>query len=57
MKRIVNIARDHKEAYRWNIKQAVEMSSEERQQVAATLKRRVYGPQPDIRDYHKTEKE
>lgn len=55
MKRVVNIAKDHEEAYRWDIKQAIEMSAEERQQVAGILKRKVYGSQPDIRAYHKNE--
>lgn len=55
MKRVVNIAKDHEEAYRWDIKQAIEMTSEERQQVAAILKRKVYGSQPDIRTHHKKE--
>jgi|AntRauTorcE11897_2_1112592.scaffolds.fasta_scaffold190009_1 trehalose-6-phosphate synthase len=36
-----------------DIKQALEMSHEERQRVAAILKYRVYGQKPDVRAWHK----
>ena len=51
MKRVVHIAKNNKEAYQWDIQQALEMTSEERQEAAQELKRRVYGSNPpDIRD-------
>lgn len=51
MKRVVNIAKNQEEAYQWDIKQAIEMTPEERQKAALALKRRVYGNQPDIREW------
>jgi predicted transcriptional regulator len=53
MERVVHIAKSHEEAQRWNIKQAIEMTVEERQKAAAVLKRRVYGDSPDVRAYYK----
>ena len=53
MKRIVNIAKDQDEAYQWDVKQAISMSVEERQKVALTLKKKVYGKQPDIKAWRK----
>lgn len=53
MKRIVNIAKNHQEAHNWEIKQALEMSHEERQKAARVLKKRVFGnDQPDVREGH-----
>ena len=49
MRRVFNIAKDQDEAYKWDIKQAVSMSVEERQHVALVLKKRVYGKKPDIK--------
>lgn len=43
MERIVHIANNHREAEKWDIKQAISMSSEDRQKVAKELKIRVYG--------------
>jgi len=49
MKRIVNIAKNHHEAEEWDVRQHIQMSHEERQEVAKTLKKRVYGEHcPDI---------
>mgnify|MGYP000023547763 CR=1 FL=1 len=56
MKRVVNIAKDQDEAYQWDIKQAINMSIEERQKVAHTLKMRVFGNKPDIREWGKKNK-
>lgn len=53
MKRIVNIAKDQDEAYQWDIKQAIGMSVEERQKAALTLKKRVYGEKPDVKEWGK----
>jgi len=54
MERIVNIAKNKDEADQWDIKQALEMSTEERQKVAVILKKRVYGEDnPDIKAWGK----
>ncbi|MFH5834392.1 hypothetical protein ACG2F4_17885 [Halalkalibaculum sp. DA3122] len=53
MKRVVNIAKDKNEADKWDIRQATRMSVEERQKVARTLKKRVYGNTPDIKEWRK----
>lgn len=53
MKRVVNIAKNQDGAYQWDIKQALAMSHEERQQVAAVLKQRVYGKRPDLKEWKK----
>ncbi|MGM0588534.1 MAG: hypothetical protein ACQETE_08985 [Bacteroidota bacterium] len=51
MKRVVNIAPNHKEAREWDIKQAISMSPRERQAIALQLKRKVYGVQnPDVKE-------
>lgn len=51
MKRTVHIAKNYKEAEQWDIKQILRMSSEERQQAATALKKRVYGDNnPDVRE-------
>lgn len=42
MKRIVNKAKGHKEAYEWDNKQHLEMTPEQRQQAAKILKGRYY---------------
>lgn len=50
MKRIVNIAKSHKEARMWDIKQSISMTPAERQVIAKELKIRVYGNEvPDVR--------
>jgi hypothetical protein len=51
MERVVNIAKDQDEAYKWDIKQAISMSVEERQHVALVLKKRAYGKKPDIKQW------
>ncbi|MDZ7717094.1 MAG: hypothetical protein U5J95_12875 [Balneolaceae bacterium] len=57
MKRIVNIAKNKQEADQWDIKQALQMSHEERQAIAAILKKRVYGEDnPDIKVSRKMNK-
>ena len=57
MRRIFNRARDHREAEKWDMLQHLQMSSEQRQAVAAELKQRVYGSDvPDVREYHKKSK-
>jgi hypothetical protein len=43
MKRVVNISRNAEEAQKWDIKQHLNMSVEERQAAARLLKERVYG--------------
>jgi len=51
MERTVHIAKNYKEAEEWDIKQILQMTSEERQQAAAALKKRVYGKNnPDVRE-------
>ncbi len=54
IKRIVNIAKTQEEARQWDIKQALEMTHEERQEIARTLKKRVYGTNTtDVRLWHR----
>jgi len=56
MQRVVNIAKNHDEASQRNIKQATEMSHEERQEIALALKKRVYGAQCiDVRASYKSD--
>ena len=51
MERIVKVAQDYQEAEEWDILQHIQMTSAERQQVAAELKKRVFGKKcPDIRE-------
>jgi len=60
MKRVVNIAKSHREARDYDIRQANEMTSVQRQKIAKKLKEKVYGNQtPDIkesRSYHTNQK-
>jgi hypothetical protein len=50
MERIVNKAKDYKEAEKWDIIQQIKMTPEQRQQIAKELKRRFYGDNtPDVR--------
>jgi len=54
MERIVHKAKSHKEARDWDIKQVLEMSPDQRQQVAKKLKERFYGNDvPDVKSSHK----
>ena len=51
MKRVVNISKNGHDAQKWDIKQQISMSVEERQNAARLLKERVYGKNlPDIRE-------
>lgn len=53
MKKVVHKAKNFKEAEEWDILQHVRMSPEERQNVAAELRKRVYGKKSqDIREVH-----
>ncbi len=56
MERVVNIAKDQDEAFRWDVKQALSMFPEERQKVALALKKRAYGEKPDIRKWEKKDR-
>jgi hypothetical protein len=49
MERIINKAKSHKEAEKWDILQQINMSPEERQQAAKKLKDRIYGKKSDMR--------
>jgi len=46
VKRVVHKAKNFQEAQKWDIRQQVSLSPQERQQIAKTLKRKVYGPKP-----------
>jgi hypothetical protein len=51
MERIVNIAKNHKEAEKWDIEQQINMTPRERQMAAKELKKRFYGSNPpDLKD-------
>jgi len=57
MEKIVNKARNFKEAEEWDKRQYREMTVAERFAIASELKRRVYGPNPpDVRECHRKEK-
>jgi hypothetical protein len=43
MKRIVNKAKNHKEAGKWDLKQQLEMTSDQRLEVAKALRERFFG--------------
>ena len=50
MKRIVNKAKNNKEAEKWDIHQQISMTPEERQKAAKELKKKFYGANPpDVR--------
>jgi hypothetical protein len=54
MKRIVHKSKNFKEAEKWDILQQIEMTHEERQDIAVELRKRVYGKKsPDVREVHK----
>jgi len=54
MERIVNIAKNQKEARQWDIQQALKMTPEERQAAARILRERAYGTNvPDVREYER----
>jgi hypothetical protein len=51
MKRIFHKSKNFKDAEDWDIIQHTQMTPEERQEVAAELRRRVYGEEsPDVRE-------
>ena len=53
MKKIVNHAKSHKEAEKWDINQQIQLTPAERQPIAAELKKRFYGTDvPDVREAH-----
>ena len=50
MKKIVHIAKNHKEAEAWDVQQQISMTPDQRQKIAWELKRRFYGSNtPDVR--------
>ena len=51
MERIVNVAKNQKEARQWDIQQALEMTPEERRKASRILRERAYGSEvPDVRE-------
>ena len=57
MKRIVNIAKSHKEADEWDILQHIKLSPAERQKIAKRLKLKFYGRNTkELREYYKKKK-
>jgi hypothetical protein len=51
MERVFQKCRNFKEAEEWDVLQHIGMTSEERQDVAAELRKRVYGEDvPDVRE-------
>jgi hypothetical protein len=55
MKRICNIAKNHKDADEWDIRQHVAMSPNERMKIARILRERVYGKKTmDVREWQRT---
>jgi hypothetical protein len=53
MERVVHIARSHKEADDWDIRQQVAMSPQERIRASRELRRRAYPPpNRDVRECH-----
>lgn len=54
MERILNKAKNNKEAEKWDILQQIKMSPEERMNVAKELKKKFYGKNPpDVRSRKK----
>jgi hypothetical protein len=57
MERIVHIARSFAEADKWDIRQQMAMTPQERMRVAKAIKERMFpGKNPDIREWHRTQK-
>lgn len=53
MDRIVNKAKNFKEAEEWDILQEVKMTPQERMEAASNLRKRVYGEDTqDVREWH-----
>ncbi len=56
MKRVFHKSENFKDAEEWDVLQHIQMTPEERQEVAAELKKRVYGKEPlDVRQKYKKE--
>ncbi len=54
MNRTFNKAANHKEAEKWDIKQQINMTAEQRQKIAFELKKRFYGKNTqDVRSVKK----
>ena len=54
MKRVVNKAKNVKEAEEWDIQQCIQMTPDQRQAAALELKKRAFGNKvPDVREYHR----
>ena len=54
MKRIVKKSNNFKDAEEWDILQHIRMTPDKRQEVAAELRKRVYGKEsPDVREAHR----
>jgi len=53
MERVYHKSKSYKEAEEWDILQHIKMTPEERQHVAAELRKRVFGEHcPDVREAH-----
>ena len=53
MKKVIHKSKNFKEAEEWDILQHIRMTPEERQYVAAELRKRVYGEKsPDVREVY-----
>ncbi len=56
MDRIVNKAKNYEEALEWDILQQVNMTPQERMEIARILKEKVYGNNAkDVREWHRRE--
>lgn len=54
MERVVNIAKNHEEAERWDINQQISLTPTERQKIAKLLRERVFGKNAkDVKEVHK----
>jgi hypothetical protein len=54
MERVVNKAKNYKEAEKWDIQQQINMTIEQRRKAANELKKRFYGKNsPDVRSVRK----
>ncbi len=57
LRRVYKKSNNFRDAEEWDILQHIQMTPEERQQVAAELRRRVYGENPpDVREVYKKNK-
>lgn len=54
MDRVVNVARGHEEARRWDVEQQRSMTPAERLRAARELKDRAYPDAPDVREWHRS---